>query len=72
MDANDQDQERPRYYKSRSAEEWRAYHREYYRKNAERRRRQAAKYHQRKTLERAYAQLGGVVPKRVLRFLLRD
>ena len=59
----------PRYDKSRTAEEWRAYHREYYRMNAERRRQQKARSNQRLRLVQAYARYGGVVPMRVIRLL---
>lgn len=59
----------PRYYKSRTAEEWRAYHREYYRQHAERRRQQKKLSNQRLVLIRAYARYGGIVPKRVIRML---
>jgi len=59
----------PRYWRSKTVEEWRAYHREYYRQNAERRRQQKAKSHQRLALVRAYARYGGMVPKRVIRML---
>jgi hypothetical protein len=58
---------------SRTAEEWRAYHRDYYRKNAERRRIQAARYYQRQRLKRALARYRGLVPDRIIRLLfLRD
>ncbi len=59
----------PRYYKSRTAEQWRAYHREYYRAHVERRREQKRASHQRMALVRAYAMYGGFVPKRVIRML---
>ena len=59
----------PGYYKSRTAEEWRAYHREYYRKHAERRRQQKKASHQRARLTRIYVRCGGVVPMRVIRML---
>ena len=69
MDASDDGQLGPRYYKSRTAEEWRAYHRDYYRKHAERRRQQRKNSHQRMVLERAYMRYGGIVPRRVIRLL---
>jgi len=58
-----------RYWPSRTVEEWRAYHREYYRAHAERRREQKRASHQRRALVRAYARYGGIVPKRVIRML---
>ncbi len=58
---------------SRTAEQWRAYHLEYYRTHAERRRQQKKASHQRMKLVRAYARYGGLVPDRVIRLLfLRD
>jgi len=59
----------PRYYKSRTADEWRAYHREYYRTHAERRRQQKKASHQRMALVRAYVRYSGIVPKRIIRLL---
>ena len=59
----------PRYCKSRTAEEWRAYHREYYRQHAERRREQKKASHRRMALVRAYARYGCIVPKRIIRML---
>ena len=69
MDASDNGQPSPRYYKSRTAEEWRAYHREYYRTHTERRRQQKKASNQRMTLVRAYVRYGDLVPKRVIRML---
>ena len=61
------------YWRSRTPEEWRAYHREYYRRNAERRRGQAAKYYRRRRYLDALVACGGVVPERIIRMLfLRD
>lgn len=62
----------PKYHASRTVEEWRAYHREYYRKNAEKRRKQAANYHQRRQrrlFNQALMLYSGSVPKRIIRML---
>lgn len=62
----------PRYPSSRTADEWRAYHRKYYRKNAERRRQQAAEYQKRRKLIRVIASYSRWIPKRLVRHILRD
>jgi len=63
----------PRYWPSRTVEAWRAYHREYYRKNAAKRRAQAAKYHSRRVYKQALARYSGLVPDRIIKLLfLRD
>ncbi len=61
--------EGPRYYKSRTPDEWRAYHREYYRMHADRRRQQKKASHQRMALVCGHARYGGIVPKRIIRML---
>ena len=59
----------PKYWPSRSVEEWRAYHRDYYQRNAAKRRQQARKSYLRRWLRKAF---GGHPPKSVMRIFLRE
>jgi hypothetical protein len=67
-DKNNPDQS-PRYWPSKTVEEWRAYHRAYYRDHAERWRAQARHSHLRKVLRQAF---GTAIPRSLRRLLLRD
>jgi hypothetical protein len=58
-----------RYWPSRTADEWRAYHRAYYQRNRERRLKQASESHLRCYLRRLF---GENVPKSLQRIFLRD
>ena len=59
----------PGYWPSKTVEEWRAYHRNYYREHAERRRKQARDSQLRKVLRQA---LGNAIPRSLRRLFLRD
>ena len=59
----------PRYWPSRTPEEWRAYHRNYYREHAERRRAQARDSHLRKVLRQVF---GSAIPRSLRLLFLRD
>jgi hypothetical protein len=59
----------PRYWPSKTVQEWRAYHRAYYRDHAERRRAQARHSHLRKVLRQAF---GTAIPRSLRRPFLRD
>lgn len=71
-ESRDDSHSQTRYYKSRTADEWRAYHREYYRHHADRRREQKRISDRRRAIARTYASLGRYVPKRVIQMLLRE